>query len=1105
MKLTLLKSSKAQILLVFIVAIFGALALAPGSAKAAYDNIPRFLPDADSEYINLTDGDRDVDNGGPGAYLPAGYLKIYARDNGARTIFMDPVHRAAGDEAACANYSIEWRVWQLDGNGNGPTGFYPSSGYNSFFVGLGCDWVYPLNIPAGLLTQLNASQGGVYSALIEFRIVSVPSSGSHTGTFKVYSDENAKLGFSGGNADATIYPSQTAYDYRPGHTATITMNFRPPCNYTSGSLPNAQGQYDLLTWKDDDWNPSSPNWNQLLAPTLAIFEYKADDPIGAPPVGFAENYGLTWGNGGVGHIYVKFKAGYRYSVNFLGIQGGNGIQLRYPFDSGDFYFGCTPPAPSLTCTGIDVDEPAGFPANSIAADDGNSTFTVKMTLQNNNPTYPAPASYGGGSLSGSVSSNGYYTNLWYVDPLNSFSVNDVSAQIGPGIPAGGSKTVSITLPKPTDITKHKLGMYADYVNVPGLQFSCPDVTIKVYKSFTITPHSTLSLSPSDEDPSQVLYRTWINNNASFTVDVNQTSCLYRNPQSNCGAGQLAGPPGGTVTYNSGDTYTQGTAATAASYDIPPPVKAGDTYYARINLAYSKGYRGPDGPGDLILTSDALNAEDHEYVKNKPFFKVYNGSISAGGSFRSVSSSCTNPLGEGILGGYNNTNFAGYNFGSSADLTTWALAKITGVASSRVKYDRSPYATSLANTVNIGINKSYDSDLGGDYGPNRGVGNSGDVRCLTAVDYDHDKPFPAIGSSINITSAWADGQYHSTASVLKINASTIVHNVSIFADHDVYITQDVQYSTAGWTIGHLPSLVVHAKGNIYIKNSVGYLDGMYLAEKANGKISTCSTDNGVTPRLISNTDVNYFSDCNKQLVVRGSFVADRINLMRTFGTMRDEKPSGGSGGAVELDWLKSNTGNNYLMQANNRSAPGYTYRATNGYILPTQSEPGSVPFYQVRTVSGQAFYTTSYSEAQGAITSYGFSYPITIIGYIQSAPTADTQPLYRWNNGFHYYTIDPTYSGGTREGIAGYVYRTAGLGGTSMTLPTSLTCSNNGGLTFNYRRVAGSSITTPIGTPYTCAAEVFDFSPEQYMLNPSLAPPNGGAPVWDSVTSLPPVL
>jgi hypothetical protein len=40
---------------------------------------------------------------------------------------------------------------------------------------------------------------------------------------------------------------------------------------------------------------------------------------------------------------------------------------------------------------------------------------------------------------------------------------------------------------------------------------------------------------------------------------------------------------------------------------------------------------------------------------------------------------------------------------------------------------------------------------------------------------------------------------------------------------------------------------------------------------------------------------------------------------------------------------------------------------------------------------------------------------------------------------------------------------------------------------------------------TCAAEVFELSPELYMTVPPNNHPNGGAPTFNSITGLPPVL
>jgi hypothetical protein len=79
-------------------------------------------------------------------------------------------------------------------------------------------------------------------------------------------------------------------------------------------------------------------------------------------------------------------------------------------------------------------------------------------------------------------------------------------------------------------------------------------------------------------------------------------------------------------------------------------------------------------------------------------------------------------------------------------------------------------------------------------------------------------------------------------------------------------------------------VVAVGGNIYVDSQVTHLDGLYIAQKVNaagGKIYDCATGSG---SLVSASQM--FNTCNKQLVVNGDFVGDQINLMRTYGSLRD---------------------------------------------------------------------------------------------------------------------------------------------------------------------------------------------------------------------------
>ncbi|MEO7364508.1 MAG: hypothetical protein ABIV43_03305, partial [Candidatus Saccharimonadales bacterium] len=109
--------------------------------------------------------------------------------------------------------------------------------------------------------------------------------------------------------------------------------------------------------------------------------------------------------------------------------------------------------------------------------------------------------------------------------------------------------------------------------------------------------------------------------------------------------------------------------------------------------------------------------------------------------------------------------------------------------------------------------------------------------------------------------------------------------AVYVTGDVYISDNITYNTAGWSIDSLPSFVLSVTGNIYIDASVTRLDGTYFAQKnsggGGGNIYTCS--NGFTPIAKG----SLFSNCNRQLTVVGSFVADKINFLRTFGSLRDE--------------------------------------------------------------------------------------------------------------------------------------------------------------------------------------------------------------------------
>jgi hypothetical protein len=78
-----------------------------------------------------------------------------------------------------------------------------------------------------------------------------------------------------------------------------------------------------------------------------------------------------------------------------------------------------------------------------------------------------------------------------------------------------------------------------------------------------------------------------------------------------------------------------------------------------------------------------------------------------------------------------------------------------------------------------------------------------------------------------------------------------------------------------------------KGNIYVGSNVTRLDGVYIAQPDSGKpagttgrIFTCRSTGG--GGRIADSDMA--SQCDNQLMVYGAFIADRIILQRTHGTL-----------------------------------------------------------------------------------------------------------------------------------------------------------------------------------------------------------------------------
>ena len=76
------------------------------------------------------------------------------------------------------------------------------------------------------------------------------------------------------------------------------------------------------------------------------------------------------------------------------------------------------------------------------------------------------------------------------------------------------------------------------------------------------------------------------------------------------------------------------------------------------------------------------------------------------------------------------------------------------------------------------------------------------------------------------------------------------------------------------------------GSIYIDPGVRQLDGVYVAQKGGGtggNIYTCASGVGQFP------ETDLLSQCRNQLVVNGAFVAEKVYLERSWGSLRNAQP------------------------------------------------------------------------------------------------------------------------------------------------------------------------------------------------------------------------
>jgi hypothetical protein len=661
--------------------------------------------------------------------------------------------------------------------------------------------------------------------------------------------------------------------------------------------------------------------------------------------------------------------------------------------------------------------------------------------------------------------------------------------IGETQSSGPGNTFSLSMPASyQDGQNHSFYIYG--IDPWGVENSAPYVVnMTGCEEFHIVPASNgaalLKQTPTgyedtDEDPN---FFGSTSGDVSETVTYNGNS--YYGPNASFDPG-FPGVPVASAPY----TYTKN-GAVVASGQIPSPngsgrfldqnwaaplipvtvttTSAGDVYCLDAGVIPTDGIIQNDG---TILTDSGgpATSQSCETVQNKPYFKVYGSGVFTGGSFQSVTSSCT---GGGELGGWNNNDTGTYpasgDYGSSSQFSAVALDNIVGFASAQTpNFQRLPTDLSFANTISGDISQDT-------YNPNLG-GHFGSTQCLTT------ETAQANATALPSTSvgALASGSYTTSpgAAGITLNAGQIGlgKNVSIFVNGNVYITGapgsgiTYQDSTGGWTINSdgtsdVPSFtLVVTGGSIYIDPNITELDGLYIAQPVpatpttDGIIYTCAP--GIGP-ISAGFQANMYNTCKNQLTVYGDFVADQVKLMRTLGSLRDETPTPATGGAPATP---------PSTPPNPRPVPLYNYQCSTslGALYYTEGSGGN-------TNAGSG---TANCLPGDTSNGYFYNYP----GTFYDTPCQETA------NPSAYVYVQPAQSCPTGSATP------AASAGNPAKPANETSCSNGIGALRNLSLV-----------PITCAAEVFDFSPELYLSSPAVAPTNNGGVQPTAITSLPPVL
>lgn len=297
----------------------------------------------------------------------------------------------------------------------------------------------------------------------------------------------------------------------------------------------------------------------------------------------------------------------------------------------------------------------------------------------------------------------------------------------------------------------------------------------------------------------------------------------------------------------------------------PTLAAGDKVCMRFTVTPRSGTVDPDGTVRLA-SGPPLEAIGCETISNKPYFRVYNGDIAAG--------STTGCPGWGHIGNAQINSW--WNItdsrGAGTQLAAFAMGKINEFASAtgRTPDPKPPKGLSFSNTFEAYGGNFQSGACAPDYYAE--AENAAKTRTMTAGSVD-------IGTLSG--SAFKSGNITISGSLANRQ------KVALYVEGDVFINNNIAYATtANWSgVNDIPNFSLIVLGNIFIAPNVTNLDGLYVAhpwttDGSYGEILTCA------PASTLPNAAQLLNECKTQLTVNGAFIAKRVRLLRTYGSLKD---------------------------------------------------------------------------------------------------------------------------------------------------------------------------------------------------------------------------